>query len=115
MVSTVSRFPYVCVPSALVTDVGRGWQGWHGLPTAAFAISHSTAGELPDSTSLARLEASLSRLINAVTLFLTTLYRGPRPRESLLAIRASVLGRRYTGSDPSLTVMDFKGAFDPSS
>jgi hypothetical protein len=62
------------------------------LPTAAFAISHSTVGEFPDSVSLARLDASLSCLTKAVTLFLVALYRGPRPRESLLAIKASVLG-----------------------
>jgi hypothetical protein len=73
MVFAASRFPSVSVPSALVTDVGRGWQG---LPTAAFAISHSTAGELPNSVSLARLEASLSRLTIAVTLFLAALYGG---------------------------------------
>jgi hypothetical protein len=81
----------VVVPSALVTEVGRGWQG---LPTSAFAISHSTDGNFPDSVSLARLDASLSHLTNAVTLFLAALYLGPRPRESLLVIRARVLGRK---------------------
>jgi hypothetical protein len=91
MVFAVSRFPSVRVPSALVSKVGRGWRG---LPTAAFAISHSTEGELSNSTSLARLEASLSLLTIAVTPFLTALYQGPRPRESLLAIKASVSGRR---------------------
>jgi hypothetical protein len=85
------RFPSVAVPFALVTEVGRVWQG---LPTAAFAISHSTAGEFPDSASLARFNASLSRLSNAVTLFLAALYLGLRPRESLLAIRAKVSGRK---------------------
>jgi hypothetical protein len=49
---------------------------------------------LPDSVSLARLEASLSRLTIAVTLFLAALYQGPPPRESLLAIRASMSGRK---------------------
>jgi hypothetical protein len=68
MVFAVLRFPSVCVPSAHVSEVGRGWQG---LPTAAFAISHSTARELPESTSLARLEASLSLLTIAVARFLT--------------------------------------------
>jgi hypothetical protein len=86
-----SRFPSVAVPSALVTKVGRGWRG---LPTAAFAISHSTAGKFPDSVSLARFDATLSRLTNAETLFLAALYLGPRPRESLLAIRAMVSGQR---------------------
>jgi hypothetical protein len=81
----------VAVPSAFVTEVGRGWQG---LPTAAFAISHSTMSEFPDSASLARFNASLSRLTNAVTLFLAALYLGPQPRESLLAIRASVYGHK---------------------
>jgi hypothetical protein len=91
MVIAALRFPSVCVPSALVTDVGRGWQG---LLTAAFAISQSTAGELPDSASLARLEASLSLLTNALTLFLAALYRGPRLKESLLDIRANVSGHK---------------------
>jgi hypothetical protein len=88
---TALRFPSVVVPSALVTEVGRGWRG---LPTAAFAISHSTAGKFPDSVSFARLDASLSRLTNAVTLFLVALYLGPRPRESLYAIRDMVSGQR---------------------
>jgi hypothetical protein len=65
-----SKFPYVAVPSVLSTEVGRGWRG---LPTAAFAISHNTAGEFPDSVSSARFDASLSRLTNPVTLFLAAL------------------------------------------
>jgi hypothetical protein len=64
------------------------------LPTAAFAISHSTGAEFFDSASLARFDASLSRLTNAVTLFLAALYLGLRPRESPLAIRARVSGRK---------------------
>jgi hypothetical protein len=80
------------------------------LPTAALAISQRTVGEFPDSDSLARFNISLSRLTIAVTLFLTALYLGPRPRESLLAISASVSGQRYRESNPSLTVIDYMGA-----
>jgi hypothetical protein len=102
-----SRFPFVLMPSAFLTEAGSGWRG---LPTAAFAISQRTAGEFFDSDSLARFDISLSRLTRAVTLFLTTLYLGLRPRESLLAISTSVSGQRYRGSIPFLTVILFKGA-----
>jgi hypothetical protein len=64
------------------------------LPTAAFAISQRTVGKFFDLDSLARFDISLSQLTMAVTLFLTALYLGPRPRESLLAISAKVSGRR---------------------
>jgi hypothetical protein len=81
----------VSVPSAFLTEAGRGWRG---LPTVALAISQRTVGEFPYSDSLDRFDISLSRLTIAVTLFLAALYLGPRLRESLLAIIASVLGRR---------------------
>jgi hypothetical protein len=97
----------VSVPSAFLTEGGRGWRG---LPIAALSISQRTVGEFPDSYSLARFNISLSHLSMAVTLFLTALYLGPRPRESPLAISASVSGRRYRGSHPSLTVIVFRGA-----
>jgi hypothetical protein len=97
----------VLVPSAFLTEAGRGWCS---LPTAALAISQRTVGEFFDSDSWAMFDISLSRLTMAVPLFLMALYLGLRPRESLLAIRASVSGQRYKGSNPSLTVIIFRGA-----
>jgi hypothetical protein len=88
----------------------KAGSGWRSLPTAAFAISQRTAGELFDSDSLARFDISLSRLTRAVTLFLTALYLKPRLRESFLAISAKVSGQRYRGSVPSLTVILYMGA-----
>jgi hypothetical protein len=101
-----SRFPFDSVLSAFLTEAGRGWRG---LPTAALAISQRTVGEFPNSDSLARFQISLSRLTISVTLFLKALYLGSRLRESLLAISTSVSGRRYRGSNPSLTVIVFRG------
>jgi hypothetical protein len=65
------------------------------LPTAALAISQRTVGVYLNSDSFARFDIPLSHLTIAVTLFLMALYLGPQPRESLLAISASVSGRRY--------------------
>jgi hypothetical protein len=101
------RLPSVSLPYASLTIAGSGCRS---LPIAVLAISQRRVGKFLDSANLVEFDSSLSHLTRAVTLFLTALYFGPRPRESLRTIGARVSGRRYRGSVPSLTVILLRGA-----